>query len=205
MADAETVMAINALGTFNVNEAFFEVAEQGLCIVNVASMAAYMAPRILFPQRKYPLVHSDRQKFLKKMVAACGRVPKRRRSALAYLISKNFVVWYCRTEAGRFGQKGARILSVSPGSFDTEMGRLEGEDASGPLRAAALKRFGRPEEIAELLVFCAGPKCGYLTGTDILCDGGTVAGIKLGGPGETGARAMTWTRVVSLWTSWVYE
>jgi NAD(P)-dependent dehydrogenase (short-subunit alcohol dehydrogenase family) len=40
---------------------------------------------------------------------------------------------------------------------------------------SALKRFGRPAEIAELLAFCANDKPGYLTGTDIVCDGGVMA------------------------------
>jgi NAD(P)-dependent dehydrogenase (short-subunit alcohol dehydrogenase family) len=42
------------------------------------------------------------------------------------------------------------------------------------LRHAALKRFGRPEEVAELLAFCASDRAGYLTGVDILCDGGVI-------------------------------
>jgi NAD(P)-dependent dehydrogenase (short-subunit alcohol dehydrogenase family) len=42
-----------------------------------------------------------------------------------------------------------------------------------------LKRFGKPEEIAELLAFCAGEKAGYLTGADILCDGGAIAALTL--------------------------
>jgi NAD(P)-dependent dehydrogenase (short-subunit alcohol dehydrogenase family) len=80
--------------------------------------------------------------------------------------------------AAAYGTKGARILSVSPGSFDTAMGRLEEKSGSGRLLDyAALKRFGRPEEVAELLAFCAGEKPGYLTGVDILCDGGTRAGL----------------------------
>jgi NAD(P)-dependent dehydrogenase (short-subunit alcohol dehydrogenase family) len=83
--------------------------------------------------------------------------------------------------AARFGEKGARILSVSPGSFDTSMGRLEEKSGSRELlQFAALKRFGRPEEIAELLAFCAS-KPGYLTGIDILCDGGTLAGMTFKG------------------------
>ena len=44
---------------------------------------------------------------------------------------------------------------------------------------AALKRFGKPEEIAEVLAFCASQKAGYLTGADILCDGGVIAAIDL--------------------------
>lgn len=75
--------------------------------------------------------------------------------------------------AGAFGAKGARILSVSPGSFDTAMGRLEEKSGSVDLvDHAALQRYGRLEEIAEVLAFCASERPGYLTGTDILCDGG---------------------------------
>jgi len=55
------------------------------------------------------------------------------------------------------------------------MGRLEEKSGSAEmLKMAALKRFGRSEEIAELLAFCASEKAGYLTGTDVLCDGGVI-------------------------------
>lgn len=47
------------------------------------------------------------------------------------------------------------------------------------IRHAALQRFGRPEEIAEVLAFCAGEKASYLTGVGILCDGGVVASMAL--------------------------
>ena len=71
-------------------------------------------------------------------------------------------------------------MSVSPGSIDTPMGRLEEQSGAGAMiDFAALKRFGKPEEIAELLAFCAGEKAGYLSGADILCDGGVVAGMTL--------------------------
>lgn len=76
----------------------------------------------------------------------------------------------------RFGKRGGRIVSVSPGTIDTSMGRLEERAGSGAmLNYAALKRFGRPEEVAELLAFCADAKAGYLTGVDIACDGGVLA------------------------------
>jgi len=56
------------------------------------------------------------------------------------------------------------------------MGRLEEQSGSGAmLRRAALKRFGRPEEVAELLAFCASDRASYLTGIDILCDGGVIS------------------------------
>jgi NAD(P)-dependent dehydrogenase (short-subunit alcohol dehydrogenase family) len=95
------------------------------------------------------------------------------RPGLAYAVSKNFVIWYSKSLAKRLGQRGARIVSVSPGSIDTEMGRLEEAAGAGALaRKSSLGRFGRVEEIAEVLSFCASGKPGYLTGTDVLVDGG---------------------------------
>ena len=89
-------------------------------------------------------------------------------------------MWYCRSQAAKFGTRGARIVSISPGSIDTAMGRLEEQSGSGAmLRHAALKRFGRPEEVAELLAFCASDRAGYVTGIDILCDGGVVASMTI--------------------------
>ncbi len=70
-------------------------------------------------------------------------------------------------------------MSVSPGSVDTEMGRLEADAGAGALVAdAAVPRWGKPEEMAELLAFCASDKAAYLTGTDILNDGGVVASVR---------------------------
>ena len=95
-------------------------------------------------------------------------------------LSKNFVIWYSKRIAAQFGGRGARVVSVSPGSFDTPMGQLEADAGAGALAAlGALKRFGRPAEIAELLAFCAGDKPGYLTGADIICDGGVMAAMTL--------------------------
>ena len=179
MGEASEILAVNVLGTLNVDEVFFHRASEGFCLVNVASMSAYMAPRLLVPKRSFKYAYTDKQKLIRKMEAACKRLPRKQRPGIAYLISKSFVVWYSKSEAGRFGEKGARILSVSPGSFDTPMGEVEGEDSIRPLRYAVLKRLGRPEEIAEVLAFCAGPKASYMTGADILCDGGTVAGLRL--------------------------
>ena len=57
--------------------------------------------------------------------------------------------------------------------FDTEMGRLEAD--SGSRELAARSALGRINEIAEMLAFCAGDTPGYLTGVDILVDGGADA------------------------------
>lgn len=180
MGAAEFIMRVNAMGTVNVNEQFYEIAREGFAIVNVASMAAYMLPRIAIPTRHFKYALRDEGTFMKKMMSACRIAPAQLRPGLAYSISKSFVRWYCKSQAQKFGRRGARLVSVSPGSFDTQMGRLEEESGSGAMiRHAALKRFGRPEEAAELLAFCASDRAGYLTGVDVLCDGGVVASMTL--------------------------
>lgn len=102
-------------------------------------------------------------------------LPKSARTGAAYAISKYFVIWYARHQAARFGAKGVRVLSITPGNFDTPMGELEAQEAGSYLKFNAIKRPGRPEEIAALYAACADPAMGYLTGADILCDGGCVA------------------------------
>ena len=97
---------------------------------------------------------------------------KSARTGAAYAISKYFVIWYARHQAARFGAKGVRVLSITPGNFDTPMGELEAQEAGSYLKFNAIKRPGRPEEIAALYAACADPAMGYLTGADILCDGG---------------------------------
>ena len=178
MADAETILKVNALGTINITEAFLNIAHEGFALVNVSSNSAHMLPGFIIPTKAFRLAETEPEKFVKK-IASRARLISRdeiRRRGTAYAISKNFVIWYSKKCAAQFGKKGARIVSVSPGTFDTEMGKLE--EKSGALefmKQSALKRLGRPEEIAEVLAFCVSDKASYLTGTDILCDGGAIA------------------------------
>lgn len=176
MGSADYVMRTNAVGTVNVNEVFHATAGEGSVIVNVASMAAHMLPAEMIPTARFPLAFEDIGAFADAMVAACDIAPEEARSGLAYALSKSFVKWYSQSQAERFNARGLRIVSVSPGSIDTEMGRLEEQAGAGAMVTnAAVPRWGKPEEMAELLAFCASAKAGYLTGTDILNDGGVIA------------------------------
>ncbi|RAV18329.1 oxidoreductase [Mycolicibacterium sp. GF69] len=176
MGDAEYVMRTNAIGTLNVNEAYFEAAGEGAAIVNVASMAAHMLPDEMIPKSQFPQALTDQDAFMAGMLAACDIAGPQARSGIAYALSKSFVRWYSTSQAERFNGKGLRVVSVSPGSFDTEMGRLEEQAGAGAMVAdAAVPRWGKPEEMGELLAFCASSRAGYLTGTDILNDGGVIA------------------------------
>lgn len=179
MGDAEYVMRTNAIGTVHVNEAFYDNVGSGGAIVNVASMAAHILPEELIPVVAFPLALSDEAAFMRDTLAACDIAGPQQRSGIAYAVSKNFVKWYSSAQGERFNGRGLRIISVSPGSVDTEMGRLEEQGGAGALVAdAAVPRWGKPEEMAELFAFCVSDKAGYLTGTDILNDGGVVASIR---------------------------
>lgn len=179
MGDAGYVLRTNAVGTFNVNEAFRDIAAEGAAIVNVASMAAHLIPESLVPTAQFPLAFDDEGRFLDAMASACAVVPQEARSGLAYALSKSFVKWYSSSQAERFTRRGLRIVSVSPGSIDTEMGRLEEQAGAGAMVAdASVPRWGTAEEMADLLAFCASARAGYLTGTDIVNDGGVVASVR---------------------------
>ena len=175
MGEAIKIMEANALGTINMNEAFYKVMEEGSCIIDVSSMSAYLTPKLIMPERSYKYSRIDKDVFMKRMMARVNIFPKKLRSSVAYGISKHFVIWYAKTDAAKFGEKGIRVISITPGNFETPMGNLEKDSASEYTKYCAIKRFGYVEEIANLFAFCASDKCGYLTGVDILCDGGCVA------------------------------
>lgn len=181
MGQPAKIVEINSIGTVNVARCFHPLAQDGDALVNVASFAGHALPAILVPSRSFPWAETDPARFVKAIVRRAGVVGRRRHSGFAYAISKAFVIWYSARLAAPFGARGARVVSVSPGSFDTAMGRLEADHgAADLLKVAALDRFGSADEIAAVLAFCAGRAPGYLTGTDILVDGGTRAGQRTG-------------------------
>jgi NAD(P)-dependent dehydrogenase (short-subunit alcohol dehydrogenase family) len=138
-------------------------------------MSGYMVPSAIMPTRKYKYSRKNKELFMKMLMGRVNLFPKKLRSSVAYGISKHFVIWYAKTDAVKFGEKGIRILSVSPGSFETPMGELEKDRVKEYTNQSAIKRLGRVEEIADLFAFCVSYKASYLTGVDILCDGGSLA------------------------------
>ncbi|MBS7528326.1 SDR family oxidoreductase [Fusibacter paucivorans] len=175
MADAQKIMAVNALGTIHVNEIFYDVMSEGGCLIDVSSMSAYFMPKAILPMKAFKLSRVDKKLFMAKMMKRVNLFPKKMRSQIAYGMSKAFVVWYAKTDAGKFGERHLRVLSISPGSFETPMGDAEKDNLQEYIESSALKRLGDVEEIAFLMAACADKRAGYLTGVDILCDGGCVA------------------------------
>lgn len=175
MADAEKIFTINAMGTINIDEEFGKIMKEGSCILNVSSMSAYMLPESRTPKQVYQLSLTDVNAFQGAINQMIASVPEQQRTGMAYTMSKNFVVWYTTKMAIKYGKKGIRIVSISPGTFKTPMGEVEGEEAASFALQGALGRLGEPEEIAKMMVFMVSDECSYLTGVDILYDGGSIA------------------------------
>ncbi|HEY5914160.1 MAG TPA: SDR family oxidoreductase [Verrucomicrobiae bacterium] len=100
----------------------------------------------------------------------------------AYAMAKAALNQYCRNLALELAPQGILVNAIAPGFVDTEMSRTA--DGANELETAwfranyveghhlPLKRAGRPEEIAGVAAFLAGPDATYLTGQVITVDGG---------------------------------
>ena len=176
MANPETIVRINALGTVYVNQEFYKVMDGGV-IVDIASNSGYMLPGVMIPRHAYPLALTDENAFVKRLVSRASIMRNKDVDPqMAYMISKNFARWYAAGCAFKYmRRRGIRVLSVSPGYVETPMTEKEKGKAtdillsySGPARGA------KPEELAFLIVSLADERCGYLMGTDVLCDAGCI-------------------------------
>ena len=98
----------------------------------------------------------------------------------AYVAAKHGVVGLTREYALGYGSHNVRINCVCPGNVETAMmrGVLTDEVWRRRLIAkTALKRVGRPEEVASVFVFLASDESSYITGAAIPVDGGLMAGV----------------------------
>ena len=177
MADSETLIRVNAIGTKNVNMEFFKYMEPGSVIVDVASNSAYALPGIMEKHDIYKLVEYEEDKFIKKMADLSNMAPGTyQKAGLAYSLSKNFVVWYAQKCAFEYGPKGIRVCSVSPGLIDTDMGNLEKEQGKELIHYSAEERMGNADEVGFTIAMIADERSSYLAGTDVLIDGGSTNG-----------------------------
>ena len=177
MAKPEQLLRVNALGTVHVNQEFSRLMRPGGVIVDVSSSAAYALPDFMISKGLCHLAEKDEERFVERLMKLCAMVPgDYRKSGLAYALSKKFVIRYAQMCAGVYGEKGIRVVSLSPGLVATDMGNLEAGEGGRMLRFAAERRMGRPEELGYALASLADERNGYLAGVDVLCDGGASFG-----------------------------
>lgn len=177
MAKPEQLLRTNALGTVYVNQEFSSKMKKGSVIVDIASNSAYVLPKILISEKVYRLAETEEEKFIKKCVKKSNLAKKEyEKSGFAYSLSKNFAVWYAKKSAFDLGVRGIRVVSLSPGLIDTDMGQLESREGGSMLRYGAEERMGKAEELGYAIATLADERNGYLAGVDILCDGGCTTG-----------------------------
>jgi NAD(P)-dependent dehydrogenase (short-subunit alcohol dehydrogenase family) len=176
MADGKRV-EINFTATTRLVEGLLPYMAPGGAAILIASNSGQMIARPFFDRALMKVIKGGNSLILKLML----RNPRG-----AYPMSKRAVQLYAKYMSPAFGKAGARIVSLSPGMIDTSMGRLEqnaGPEMDKMIAVTPLRRMGEPSEIASVVAFLASPAASYISGTDILVDGGTVAGVDaVGGP-----------------------
>ena len=100
----------------------------------------------------------------------------------SYAASKAGIVALTRATAIEFAPKGVRVNALSPGTIDTPLLQAYFNSCSDPARARSeflkfhpIGRFGTPRDIAELVAFLGSPQAGFITGAEIVVDGGMTA------------------------------
>ena len=98
-------------------------------------------------------------------------------AASAYNASKGAVRLLTKSTAFQHGREGIRCNSVHPAPIETSMGDLAAPPEVREERIAEipLNRFGRPEEVAQGVLFLASDESSYVTGSELVIDGGVTA------------------------------
>jgi NAD(P)-dependent dehydrogenase (short-subunit alcohol dehydrogenase family) len=176
-ASPETILKVDLYGTALVLEAFGEVIAEGGAGVVIASQSGHRLPALTVDENR-ALATTPVEDLLALPFLQPGEVKD---SLHAYQLSKRGnalrVMWEA---ANRWGARGARVNTISPGIIITPLANdeLKGPRGAGYRRmidGCPVKRAGTPDEVATVAGLLMGADGAFITGSDFLMDGGVTA------------------------------
>ncbi|GAA4722560.1 NAD(P)-dependent dehydrogenase, short-chain alcohol dehydrogenase family [Promicromonospora umidemergens] len=181
-ATVDRILHVDLLGVAHVLDAFGAVVAPGGAGVVIASMAGSLTSGRLPAELEGALALTPTDQLLDlpfwtdQAFASPGA---------AYGLAKRANQLRVQAASRAWGARRARINSVSPGVISTPMGQEELDSGSGAqmramVEASGTKRLGTPGDIADAVAFLLGPESSFVTGTDLLVDGGVVAAVRSG-------------------------
>ena len=175
-ATPETILKVDLYGTALVLEEFGKVIAEGGSGVMIASQSGHRLPPLSIEQNN-TLATTPVEDLLKLPMLQPDQVKD---TLHAYQLSKRGNVLRVMYEAVRWGERGARINTISPGIIITPLAKdeLTGPRGAGYRRmieACPAKRAGTPDEVGNVAALLMGPDGTFVTGSDILMDGGVTA------------------------------
>jgi len=181
MAPPERVLAVDLYGSAVVFEEFERVIAAGGAGLIISSMAGHMMPA-LTAEQDHALAFTPADKLLDLPFLSPDAIPN---SMVAYMMAKRANNLRVQAAAVSWGERGARVNSMSPGIIATPLAQHElnspiGDGYRAMIAASPAKRMAPPEEIAIAAAYLLGPNAGFVTGSDLLIDGGVVAAMRAG-------------------------
>src|SRR5262245_24443486 len=176
MGDARRVLAVDLVGTQLLLDAFGRLVEPGAAAVCFASSAAYAIAPFVDDEMEALLADPLADDFLDRATALVGGD-----SGFAYALAKVGVIRSAGRAAVDWGTRRGRVNSLSPGLIDTPMGRQEFEQQplmKDMLARTPLDRLGDADEVAAVAAFLVSDAASFVSGVDVLVDGGQLQGTK---------------------------
>ena len=162
-------------------DAFGEVMARGGAGILISSMTGYMLPEPLNKETELALTVTESAKLASLPCLSPDVITN---SGIAYVMSKRANQLRVRKAAMEWGKRGARINTISPGIIVTPLAYDEFNAMSDGyqqmIKSSAAQRVGNPSEIAAAAAFLLSDQASFITGTDLLVDGGMIAAIETG-------------------------
>ncbi|MBA2590441.1 MAG: SDR family oxidoreductase [Alphaproteobacteria bacterium] len=173
-ASPETILKVDLYGTALVLELFGNVMARGGSGIVIASQSGHRLPPLSAEHNK-ALATTPTEDLL-----ALPMLQPVTDSLHAYQLSKRGNSLRVMAEAVRWGKRGARINTISPGIIITPLANDELKGPRGPgyrrmIEASAAGRAGTPDEVGNVGALLMGPEGAFITGSDFLMDGGVTA------------------------------